>query len=152
MKRLIKRILREEINKSDKHYRILDKISDYVEIPYFESMEGLTIYDKDDQEYIMKKIYGNDIYIRGDVIRDDKGKIIYFEYSDGRWKKWEYNDKGNMIYYKHSNGFWGKWEYDENEYQIYEERSDGFWKRYEYDDRGNIIYWETSNGDIRDNR
>ena len=61
MKRLIKKILREEINKSDRHYRILDKISEYVELPYFKSMEGLTIYDEDDQEYIMKKILGDDI-------------------------------------------------------------------------------------------
>ena len=62
MKKLIRKILREEINKSDKHYSILDKITDHVHLPYFESMEGLTIYEKDDQEYIMRKLLGN-IYI-----------------------------------------------------------------------------------------
>ena len=157
MKRLIRKILREEINKSDRHYRMLDKISEHVHLPYFESMEGLTIYDKDDQLYIMKKILGNGIirYKRRrqwDVIRDENGKIIYFEYTDGRWKKWEYNDKGNMIYWEDSNGYWGKWKYDDNGNLIYHEDSGGRWRKTEYDDRGNIIYWETSNGDIRDNR
>ena len=68
MKRLIKKILREEIDKSDRHYRRLDIISDHVHLPYFKSMVGLTIDEKDDQEYIMKKILGNDIYIIGIVI------------------------------------------------------------------------------------
>jgi YD repeat-containing protein len=131
MKKLIKRILREEINKSDRHYRMLDKISEYVQLPYFESMEGLTIYDKDDQLYIMKKILGNDIYIRGDVIRIDNGNEIYYEDSVGFWQKREYDDKGNLIYI---------------------EDSDGYWEKYEYDDNGNYIYWEDSDGRIIDNR
>ena len=110
MKRLIKRILREEIDKSDKHYRILDKISDHVQLPYFDSMVGLTIYDVDDQLYIMKKILGNDIYIRGNVIYDhrvnnENGNEIYFENSNGFWEKREYNDNGKiMLYYEDSHG------------------------------------------------
>ena len=173
MKRLIKRILREEIEKSDKHYRILDKISEYVQLPYFKSMVGLTIDDKDDQLYIMKKIYGNDIYIRGDVIRDDKGKIIYFKRSNGYWEKQEYDDKGNKIYYERSTGYWEKWgydddgnqiyyensvgfwqknEYDDNGNRIYQERSDGFWWKWEYGDNGDMLYYENSNGNIWDNR
>jgi hypothetical protein len=138
MKRLIRKILREEIEKSDKHYRILDKISNYVEIPYFKSMEGLTIYDEDDQEYIMKKILGVDIDIPFDDgmidhhIFDDKGNLLYFEnYDDGDWAKYEYDDKGD---------------------RIYREDSDGDWVKYEYDDKGNVIYSEDSFGDIWDNR
>ena len=147
MKRLIKRILREEIEKSDKHYRILDKISEYVQLPYFKSMVGLTIDDKDDQLYIMKKIYGNDIYIRGDLIRDENGKIIYYEDSrGGEWKKWEYNDKGYMIYFKRSNGYWEKQEYDDKGNKIYYERSTGYWEKWGYDDDGNQIYSEDSYG------
>jgi hydroxymethylpyrimidine pyrophosphatase-like HAD family hydrolase len=125
MKRLICKILREEIEKSDRHYKMLDKISEYVEIPYFDLMEGLTIYDKDDQEYIMKKILGNDIYIRGNVIRNENGKIIYIEKSDGDWVKREYDDKGNNIYQERSDGYWNKWEYDYNGKRIYWEDSDG---------------------------
>ena len=33
MKKLIRKILREEIEKSDKHYRRLDIISDHVQLP-----------------------------------------------------------------------------------------------------------------------
>jgi hypothetical protein len=106
MKKLIKRILREEIVKSDKHYRILDKISEHVQLPYFKSMESLTIDDVDDQVYIMKKIYGNDIYIKEDYDRiyDEYGNQIYNEDSEGRWGKWEYDDNGNMIYFENYDG------------------------------------------------
>ena len=92
MKKLIKKILREEIEKSDKHYRILDKISDYVELPYFKSMEGLTIYEHNDQEYIMKKILGDDIRIKGREIfyyGDNGNERYYEEYSGGYWVNWE---------------------------------------------------------------
>tara|TARA_R110000803_G_scaffold619_3_gene2119 strand:+ start:4051 stop:4515 length:465 start_codon:yes stop_codon:yes gene_type:complete len=86
MKKLIRKILREEIEKSDKHYRILDKISDHVEIPYFKSMESLTIYDKDDQEYIMKKILGDDIIININFfhkIYNTTGGVYYEEINYG---------------------------------------------------------------------
>ena len=123
MKRLIKRILREEIEKSDRHYKILDKISDHVQLPYFDSMEGLTIYDKDDQLYIMKKILGN-IYIKRYYIYDDKGNNIYFEENDSDyWYKREYDDEGHLIYF---------------------ERSDGKWVKREYDGNGNLTYVKTS--------
>ena len=126
MKRLIKKILREEIEKSDKHYRILDKISDYVELPYFKSMEGLTIYEHNDQEYIMRKLLGN----------------ISIELIDIR--KYILDDKGNEIYYETSNGVWGKKEFDDNGNITYVEDSNGEWEKWDYDDRGNNIYFETS--------
>ena len=81
MKKLIKRILREEIEKSDRHYRRLDIISDHVQLPYFKSMEGLTIYEKDDQEYIMEKILGN-ITIKEDTIYNEDGEVLYHEDQD----------------------------------------------------------------------
>jgi len=65
------------------------------------------------------------------IIRDDKGKEIYFERSDRWWYKREWDDNGREIYY---------------------ERSDGYWIKYEYDDNGNEIYYENSDGIIRDNR
>ena len=163
MKKLIRKILREEIEKSDRHYRMLDKISDYVDIPYFKSMEGLTIYDKDDQEYIMEKILGVDITINLIIkvfdnlpivigMFDDEGNILYSEGSFGKWEKKEYDDRGNVIYYERSNGYWEKQEYDDNDNMLYYERSDGYWFKQEYDDKGNKIYLERSNGNIWDNR
>jgi hypothetical protein len=173
MKRLIRKILREEIEKSDRHYRMLDKISDHVHLPYFKSMEDFAIDEKDDQLYIMRKIYGNDISIDGGYIYDDKGNEIYQEYDDGWWGKWEYDDNGNQIYHEdsdgywrkyeyddkgnrtyseHSNGYWQKWEYDDKGKKVFHEDSSGYWKKMEYDDRGNVIYYEESSGYIRDYR
>ena len=69
MKKLIRKILREELNKSDKYYRFLDKISSIIELPYFRNMYEKNnggfwdITDRDDQEYIMKNIYGDDILL-----------------------------------------------------------------------------------------
>ena len=132
MKRLIRKILRE--HKSDKHYRILDIISDHVQLPYFKSMEGLTIYEHNDQEYIMKKILGDDIRI--------KGREIFY-----------YGDNGNERYYEEYSGdHWVIWEYDDDGVEIYYEDSDGYWEKWEYDDIGNEIYYEDSNGVINDNR
>ena len=173
MKRLIRKILRE--HKSDKHYRRLDIISDHVQLPYFESMEGLTIYDEDDQEYIMRKILGN-IYIgeqnnwktildyRDNEIYDenpngfwmkheydDKGNEIYRENSDG-WVKTEYNDNGNEIYSEDSDGYWVKYEYDNNDNKIYRENSHGYWEKWGYDNNGYEISYKDSDGDIIDYR
>jgi len=171
MKRLIKKILREEIDKSDRHYRRLDIISDHVHLPYLRSMEGLTIYEKGDQEYIMKKILGNDVSIDGEYFYDDKGYLIYLENSSGWWEKFEYDDKGNRIYYEDSDGFWEKgdyddrgnrinsensrgrwwkWEYNNKDSVIYYENSDGYWRKYEYDNNGNMFNYDE--GYINDNR
>jgi hypothetical protein len=128
MKKIIRKILREEIEKSDRHYRMLDKISEHVQLPYFKSMEGLTIDDKDDQLYIMKKILGDDIdwyeTIYGLKIYNDNGSVLYYEESDSDyWYKREYDDEGHLIYF---------------------ERSDGKWVKREYDGNGNLTYVKTS--------
>jgi YD repeat-containing protein len=65
------------------------------------------------------------------VIKNDMGKEIYSEDSDGWWNKREFDNKGQEIYY---------------------ENSDGKWYKYEYDDKGNVIYYETSYGHIVDSR
>jgi YD repeat-containing protein len=176
MKRLIRKILREQLEKSDRHYHMLDKISNYGELPYFKSMEALGIYDKDDQEYIMRKILGNGITIRGrdpnfyveeryiyddegNMISqedfngwwqkweyDDNGNLIHSVDSDGSWKKWEYDDKGNKIYFENNRGSWSKYEYDDNGNQTYYENNRGYWEIQEFDDKGNVTYVEDSNG------
>jgi len=141
MKKLIKKILREEIDKSDKHYRMLDIISDHVELPFFKSMEGLTIYDEDDQLYIMKKILGDDISIEGMTIYNGRYRSIYEETSSGLWDKNEY-DNGKLLYSVNSNGDWEKNEYDDNGNKIYSENSNGYWEKYVYNDDGNLSYYK----------
>jgi len=37
-------------------------------------------------------------------IYDKNGKLIYFEYSNGNWTKWEHDSKGNIIYSENSQG------------------------------------------------
>ncbi len=37
-------------------------------------------------------------------IKDKRGRLIYLEYDDGFWARWEYDDKGNEIYYQNSDG------------------------------------------------
>ena len=160
MKRLIRKILREEINKSDKYYRFLDKISSIIEKPYFRNMYERynggfwDITNRDDQEYILKNIFGSDISIDWlwEMVYDENRNYLYHETSDGYWEKREYDNDGNMVYYENSNGDWWKWEYDDKGERIYSEDSDGTWKKWVYDDKGNQIYYEDSYGDINDNR
>ena len=61
------------------------------------------------------------------IIKDSKGKEIYYEDSNGYWIKREFDSEGNVIYYENSTGYWSK---------------------QEYDSEGNEIYWESSNGTI----
>jgi hypothetical protein len=64
-------------------------------------------------------------------IRNQQDKLIYKEWHNSYWERWDRNDKGNIIYYEDSNGFWSRREYDKQE---------------------NIIYYEDSDGLIKDNR
>jgi len=65
----------------------------------------------------------------------------------------EIKDKnGNQIYYEDSQGFWRKREYDSNRKEIYTEFFDGYWVKRELDSNENVIYYENSYGQIRDNR
>ena len=73
-----------------------------------------------------------DFKTNGDlVIKDNNGRTIYFENSNGVWEKRQFDSQGRQLYYENSFGFWGK---------------------YEYDSQGNEIYWENSAGTIIDNR
>lgn len=64
-------------------------------------------------------------------IRDKKGRLIYFENSDGGWWKSKYDSNGNEIYFEDSNKYWSKSEYGSN---------------------GDCIYYENSKGEIIDKR
>jgi hypothetical protein len=86
------------------------------------------------------------------TIKNENGKEIYWENSNGAWEKKEYDCNRNVIYYENSNGVWYKREYDCNRNVIYYENSNGYWYKREYDSDGNVIYWENSNGIVNDNR
>jgi len=58
-------------------------------------------------------------------ITNVKGNLIYKEWEDGEWSRWERDSKGKKIYYEDSDGFWAKWEYDYQGNEIYFENSDG---------------------------
>jgi YD repeat-containing protein len=60
------------------------------------------------------------------IIKDKKGKEIYYESSTGSWYKYEYDQNGNPIYFENSTGGWYKYEYDQNGKAIYCEDSTGF--------------------------
>ena len=86
------------------------------------------------------------------IIKDNNGKEIYSEASNGYWWKRKYDDKGKEIYYEDANGHWHKREYDDNGNKIYFEDADGHWWKYVYNDDGNEIYRENSDGVIEYNR
>jgi hypothetical protein len=87
------------------------------------------------------------------VIKNDAGNEIYYEDSDGWWKKREWDDKGNEIYFEDSDGYWEKKEWDDKGKDIYFEDSDGYWEKREWDDKGKEeIYFENSDGYIDDKR
>ena len=62
------------------------------------------------------------------------------------------NKNDNLIYYEDSNGRWVKREYDSKGNEIYSEDSNGYWVKREWDSEGDRIYFENLRGDIIDNR
>jgi hypothetical protein len=86
------------------------------------------------------------------TIKDSNGNEIYWENSDGYWRKSEYGSNGDVIYYEDSDGYWSKCEYDSNGDVIYYENSDGNWSKKEYDSNGDVIYYENSDGIIINKR
>jgi len=64
-------------------------------------------------------------------IKDKNGRIIYYEFLDGFFARYERDERGNVCFY---------------------ETSEGFSYTCEYDEDNNEIYYKNSNGTIRDNR
>ena len=52
----------------------------------------------------LKGTYKVKYYSTSFEVYDEKDIVIYSEYSNGFWCKWEYNEKGNAIYYENSDG------------------------------------------------
>jgi YD repeat-containing protein len=171
MKRLIKKILREQFEYKQQLFNLLRSgDSDNIEMvkmvsqgqdinilellieyfkqvgpPYFKILNHFDLSDSE-IDYILSGIFGKPVeYYEGGNIYDENNKRIYSENSDGVWYKYEYDENGNIIYYENSYGYWTKYEYDDRGNLIYEENSDGDWYRKEYDNH-NEIYYEHHDG------
>jgi|LakMenEpi03Aug12_release.lakeMendotaPanAssembly.Ray.scaffolds.fasta_scaffold127886_5 hypothetical protein len=146
MKNIIKRILREQ-RQFDSVY--LKKVSSRLETPYFYNMEEqFGVSDHNDQEEVLRFIYGNDISISNRGIRDSKNNLIYNEFTEGDWEKSEYDSNNKLIYWENGDGYWEKREYNYEGQLIFSEDECGFWEKHEYDKNGKEIYYENSDGRI----
>jgi len=135
MKNLIKKILKEETTN-----RFIEKVANYIKIPYFKNMEGIGV-SEDEYPLVLSKVFNQPVRIEGNY--DQRESIV---------KNKIYNTNGNIIYLEESNGYWYKREYDTNGNKISYEDSDGYWTKTEYDSNGNEIYSEDSDGTIIDKR
>ena len=135
-----------------KYIKYINYIVNDIKPPYFKYMKDNYGLKDDECVLVLSKLYDQPVTIEGNSIDDTNGKVIYYEYSNGEWEKYEYNTNGNKIYSESSNGYWAKWEYDTNGNHIYYENSNGKWYKKEYDNQGNEIYYEDSDGLIIDNR
>ena len=114
-----------------RYERYIDYIVNDLEIPYFINMKDMYGLSEKEYELVLSKIFNQPVKIRNNKVYDNRDNRIYQEYSNGFWKKYEYDDQGKLIY---------------------SINSDGFWVRYEYDKQGYITYYEDSDGEIEDNR
>jgi len=85
-------------------------------------------------------------------IKDKNGRVIYSEFSNGVWGKYELDSQGKVIYFEDSNKYWAKYERNSQGKVIYFEDTNGYWVKREWDSQGNRIYYEDSEGEIVDNR
>ena len=135
-----------------KYERYIEYIVNDIQPPYFKNMRDNYGLSPDEYFLVLRRIFNQPVSVTGHYVYDNQGNNIYYENSDGDWRKWEYDDQGNKIYYETNTGYWAKRKYDDQGNEIYWGDSDGDWTKWEYDERGNIIYHEDSNGNIRDNR
>ena len=85
-------------------------------------------------------------------IKDKNGRVIYSEFSNGVWGKYELDSQGKVIYFEDSNKYWAKYERNSQGKVIYFEDTNGYWVKREWDSQGNRIYYENSDGKIIDKR
>ena len=58
-------------------------------------------------------------------IKDERGKLTYFENSNGYWCTWEHEENGSVTRLIGRDGYWSKSEYDENNTCTYFQDSTG---------------------------
>ena len=148
MKITIKNIIKENIDPKEKY---INKLSSILKPPY---LHNLRITETPEHLWgrILSKVFNQEVTLIDNRIYDSNGNRIYYEESDGYWRKREYDSNNNLIYHEEPGGFWYKKEYDSNNNLIYRENSNGFWEKQEYDTNNNLIYREKSNGEIIDRR
>lgn len=125
------------MNKYDKYF---DYIIDDIEKPYFKNMKLMYSLSDKESEFLLRRLYGENITVGGKSIYDTNGNVLYFEDNRGSWVKQVYDVNGNVIYYENSSGYWVKKEFDQNGNRIYYEDSSGKRYRQEFDQNGNEIY------------
>ena len=158
MKRLIKKILREEFEYKQQLLNLLKTgDSDNIEMVKMMSqgqgidiLELLIDYAKENPKPPYFKLL-NHFDLSEDELTNVLSKLLddnlhqIDRYSNGNVQI--IGEYGYEIYFEYSDGNWIKHEYDDNGNQIYSESSNGRWSKWEYDEDGNEIYYEDSNGD-----
>ena len=137
-----------------KYQKYIEYIVNDIQPPYFFNMKEMYGLSPNEYKSVLSKVFNQPVSIMGNNhhVYGELERIIYSEYDNGYWEKYEYDEQGNKIYHEDSYGFWSKYEYDNQGNEIYFVDSDGFWEKWEYDDRGNLIYNEDSDGNIEDRR
>ena len=144
MKKLIKKILKENINTKVTNL-VLDRLkSGRIKPPYFKNLEDLGLSEEEIKvtlkEFIGGKMFGKDI------ISVKYGQDLYNEWGDGRWALRQYNKFGDITSIEESDGYWENRKHDERGNEIYREDSNGFWFEQEFDEDGHLTYFENSYG------
>ena len=80
-------------------------------------------------------------------IRDREERLIYEEFDNGNWIKWQYDKEGNEVHSINSDGYEVHRRYDENGFETYYKDSQGIESESKYDENGNMTYWK-SNGNV----
>ena len=91
-----------------KYQKYINYIVNDIQAPYFKNIEDHYGLKDNEYELVLSKVYNQPVkfVVSGDYqhVYDKKGRRIYYENSDGYWRKWEYDSNGNIIYQEDSNG------------------------------------------------
>jgi len=89
---------------NNKYKKYIEYIVNDIELPYLINMREMYGLKDNECELVLSKVYDQPVTIKGNVIYNTNGYVIYFETSNGYWEKYEYNSNNNEIYYEDSNG------------------------------------------------
>ena len=87
----------------------IDKIIEFMknDFPIIKNLKDYGLYEQLSEEelkYVFSGIFGEPVKVNELGIFNQNGNKIYYEYSEGNWRKWEYDENGNNIYYENSYG------------------------------------------------
>tara|TARA_Y100000389_G_scaffold112933_1_gene110076 strand:- start:462 stop:752 length:291 start_codon:yes stop_codon:yes gene_type:complete len=89
---------------NNKYKKYIEYIVNDIELPYFINMRDNYGLRSGEYKLVLSKVYNQSVTIKGNVIYNTNGKIIYSEDSTGYWYKKEYDQNNNFIYYENSDG------------------------------------------------